>query len=157
MAASEALGRQWDDVVAQHPEMEDHGDAVHMLAHGTSDDRYAEMSNHSEHDLVYDHRNVPLNSIRHNPDPYNPRTDEARRGYAQSPRQSSVGGLSEMNKTTQQHGVPPVLLVQRGGKYEVADGHHRVTAARQTAGATHINAVVTKSPLKDRYGKGWEH
>lgn len=155
MSASAALGRQWGDVVSQHPEMDEHADAVRGLAHGTAKDRYAEMSNHTEHDLVYDHRNVPLNSIRHNSDPYNPRTDKARRGYAASPTQPGSFGLAQMNKTTQEHHVPPVLLVQRGGGYEVADGHHRVTAARQTAGATHINAVVTKSPLKDRYGKGW--
>jgi hypothetical protein len=156
MSANSALGRQWGDVTSAHPEMEEHADAVRSLAYGTAADPYTEMSNHTEHDLVYDHRNVPLGSIRHNPDHDNPRTSQAARGYAQSPRQEGVGRLAAMNKATQQHPVPPVLLVQRGGGYEVADGHHRVTAARQTPGATHINAVVTKSPLKDRYGKGWE-
>lgn len=138
MSAVRVLGRQWDDVTRDHPDLVQHADAVKWLAHATHADPEADGTA-DEHDLTYHERTVPLRSIRGaNAERNNPRTQEAMQGYS--------GHTLEAEQQT--HSVPPVLLVKRGAGYEIADGHHRVTAARRYMHATHINAVVAKSPHK---------
>lgn len=45
-------------------------------------------------------------------------------------------------------GVPPILVVKRGGQYDIADGHHRVRAARNI-GKESLPAWVVHSPLQE--------
>ena len=143
-----ALGKQWDDIKAAHPESygagdpEDHDDGIHdaalTLAHATHDDPDGE--NAWEHDGgehgTYTSAKVPLSKVadaKHDQhDPYDHRVQRAKQGYASGAK------------------VPPPVLVKRAGKFEVADGHHRVAAAR-LAGKTHLDAYVMKSPHKTKY------
>lgn len=142
MSASEHLNPQqfkgtWDDVVQRHPDMAQHEDAVNTLAHGAHvHDEDATMS-HSAHELTYSEREVPLNRIRNNTsqyrDPDFSRVQDAQNGYHEH-----------------EDAMPPLLLVRRAGGYEVADGHHRAQAKKGLMFHTHVNAVVAKSPRKDR-------
>lgn len=136
-------GMSWEDITKAHPEMAEHEDTVNMLAHSHEGDRDAEGSNVGS--LKFEHRNVPLSAVRNNQTGdrmRDPRTSEAFSGYQKS---------RYMDKEEQNHSVPPVLLVRRGARYEVADGHHRAEAAKMSASNTHINAVVARSPLKTRF------
>lgn len=134
MSAAEHLGRQWDQITAQHPEMAQHEDAVNYLAHAHPGDPYAEGA--GTHNLTFHHADVDPSAIRFNSAGVSdPRTTSARQGYMRGEK------------------VPPVLLVKRGAKYDVADGHHRVEAA---AGLQHgrvlstIPAVVTNRAVRHR-------
>lgn len=135
-------GASWDQVVQRHPEMAEHDDAVHALAHGTTDDPQGEYSSRSAHDLNFESRNIPLRAVRNarTGDRYNdPRVLSAHNGYS-----AARGGMS---RDAQDHKVPPILVVKRGSRYEVADGHHRAEAAKMSSWNTHINAVVARSSL----------
>ena len=79
--------------------------------------------------LPVSHTKVPLSELPDYPtDSDNPRVTRAEQGYRTSPSP-----------------VPSVLLVQRAGSYEIADGHHRIRAARNV-GKKDINAWVVHSP-----------
>jgi hypothetical protein len=141
-AGRQFKGLSWDHVVTEHPEMAEHEDAVNYLAHATPSDPEAESSM-GVANLSFEHRNVPLRSVRNASDPGNPRTSSAMAGYSGQ----------RLTKDEQTHSVPPVLLVKRGRNYEVADGHHRAEAAKRYGSATHINAVVTRSPTREPFPK----
>ena len=115
---------------------EDFSDVVNVLAHGTLGDPDAEA--------IYNPDSLPLSRGRvlvsdlPNYEPnqttfedYDDRTKSAARGYKNNPAS-----------------VPPVLLVQRAGGYEIADGHHRIAAAR-SIGKESLPAWVVHSPLSE--------
>lgn len=109
---------------------DDFSDSVTAFAHGTPEDPMAEFSNPDS--LPVTRGRVNLSEI---PDwgteSDDPRVHYARQGYRTSPSS-----------------VPPVLLVQRAGGYEIADGHHRIRAARDV-GREKIPAWVVHSPLQE--------
>jgi hypothetical protein len=123
-----ALGKQfsWADIAQQHPDYaKDEGihGAATMLA-GEDQDSPETL----EHDPVYQKASVPLDSvvgrgfgISHS----NPRFKSAVEGYK---------GNAD---------VPPVVLTSVGNEHHIADGHHRVAAAR-SIGMTHIPAYVMR-------------
>lgn len=149
----------WANVVHHHPDYEDHADAVRTLAFSTPDDPdYESYAHGDEHDLVYERRNVPLKAVRNNTTAPGRRQagqgfDDRYTGLGDSRVRHAWQGFQEsrgeMTRESQEHPVPPILLVKRGSGYEVADGHHRSEAAK-IYGATHINAIVARSPYKDR-------
>jgi hypothetical protein len=115
---------------------EDFSDVVNTLAHGTLGDPDAES--------IWDPESLPLSRGRvlvsdlHAPEPirstfndYDTRTKSAASGYKSNPAS-----------------VPPVLLVKRAGGYEIADGHHRIAAAR-SIGKKSLPAWVVHSPLSE--------
>jgi len=106
----------WDQIVARHPEMAEHEDAVHVLAHGDDD------MDHSAHDLVYRYKDVDPWKVKSNV------LDDGR-------RQRAAEGYRSGAK------VPPPLLVRRGSTTWPADGNHRISGAR-LAGMDTVRAVV---------------
>lgn len=148
MTAQHALGRQWEDVAAEHPdaygppsgyedERDPHGihEAALHLAHATTDD--PEAGNAWLHDGLehgsYVKRHVPVSRIADAGHPVtNPRVRSALQGYR--------SGAA----------MPPPVLVARNGQYEVADGHHR-TAALRADGRTRVQAYVMRSPHRSPY------
>jgi hypothetical protein len=64
------------------------------------------------------------------------------------PRKDSQAGRWARVRMAYDHiGLPPIEVYKLGEIYFVADGHHRVSVARQL-GATHIEAYVTEIELK---------
>lgn len=147
----------WANVLHHHPDYEHHADAVRTLAYATQDDPQYEAGMQDEHDLVWERRNVPLRAVKNFST--TPGRRQATSGF--DPRDTGLGdsrvrhawtgfleSRGEMTRESQEHPVPPILLIKRGSNYEVADGHHRSEAAK-IYGATHINAIVGRSPHKD--------
>lgn len=108
----------WDEVVARHPDMEQHADAVRSLAFPHAD----EAGSESEHDLVYRYKDVDPYKVKHN------FLDDGR-------RQRAAQGYSTGAE------MPPPLLVRRGSVTWPADGNHRIAGARLARKDT-IPAVV---------------
>lgn len=104
-------------------------DSVAAFALGTPGDPMAEFSDPSE--LPVTRGRIALSDL---PDwgtnPSNPRVRHAQEGYSTS------------------GGVPPILVVKRGDTYDIADGHHRVRAARNINKES-LPAWVVHSPLKE--------
>ena len=99
---------------------------VTALALGTEDDPMAEFQD--AYDLPVSGERVNIGDIA-SPNPVSSgRVQRAMEGYRDSPSS-----------------VPPVLLVKRAGTYEIADGHHRVSAARRLR-KDRISAWVVHSP-----------
>lgn len=109
----------WDEIVARHPEMEQHADAVRSLAYGEDHEGME-----GEHDLVYRYKDV---------DPHKVKTNFLDDGRRQRAAQGYKTGAK----------MPPPLLVRRGRGYPTwpADGNHRIAGAR-LAGKDTIPAVV---------------
>jgi hypothetical protein len=105
----------WDQIVARHPEMAEHEDAVHTLAHGDDD------MDHSAHDLVYRYKDVDPKTVRAHLLDYG-RYKQAQEGYK--------SGAA----------MPPPLLVRRGSWTSPADGNHRILGARHVVDT--VRAVV---------------
>jgi hypothetical protein len=108
---------------------DDFHDSVTAFALGTPSDPMAESS--SSYDLPISRARVPLSALPDHGTSGAARIGRAQEGYRTSPSS-----------------VPPILLVQRAGRYDIADGHHRVQAARNL-GREHIPAWVVHSPLKE--------
>lgn len=114
---------------------EDFSDVVNAFAHGTpgnenGDSSFANTLPLSRgRVLVSDLPNYEPNQTTF--EDYDDRTKSAARGYKNNPAS-----------------VPPVLLVQRAGGYEIADGHHRIAAAR-SIGKESLPAWVVHSPLSE--------
>lgn len=124
----------WDSVTQLHPEMAEHEDVVNLLANAHPEDPYAEGGH--VYGLAFRHEQVDPSLIRYNrAGASDPRTTSARQGY--------LRGAD----------VPPLLLVKRGKKYDVADGHHRAEAAHglQRGGRlSTVPAVVTNRAVRAR-------
>ena len=116
---------------------EDFSGAVNTLAYGTLGDPDADSTWNPDSLPVSRGRvlvsDLPIadNHIRSTFNDYDTRTKSAVRGYQNNPAS-----------------VPPVLLVQRAGGYEIADGHHRIAAAR-SIGKKSLPAWVVHSPLSE--------
>jgi hypothetical protein len=150
--AAAAEGLSWDEIGERHPgiygDSEIHGEAAEHadgemigsaandLAHSTPDDPDAE--GHSVHDLTFHRAMIDPQTIDHKRhEAGDGRVASAIQGYKQNPEQ-----------------MPPVVLVHRHGVFQVADGHHRVQAAK-AVGMDKIPAYVTKSPFP-RTPSGWD-
>ena len=130
MAASDHLNPQqflsWSDISAKHPDYA-RDEGIHwastVLATGDEDAHIDDVA------PVYRQKSVPLSSIR----------DSGTRFDTRNSRMTSAleGYRSKAN-------MPPVVLVHKDGEHEVADGHHRVTAARHL-GLSHIPAYVANA------------
>lgn len=96
----------WDEIVAKHPDMEQHADAVRSLAYGMDHEGME-----SEHDLVYRYKDV---------DPYKVKQHHLDEGRKQRAREGYKSGAD----------MPPPLLVRRGPVTWPADGNHRIAGAR---------------------------
>ena len=109
---------------------DDFSDSVSAFALGTPDDPMAEFSDPS--DLPVTRGRVPLSDLPDwGTDSSDPRVRHAQEGYRTSPSS-----------------VPPILVVKRAGGYDIADGHHRIRAARNL-GRDNLPAWVVHSPLED--------
>lgn len=107
----------WDEIVARHPDMEEHADAVRSLAFPHAD----EAGSESEHDLVYRYKDV---------DPHKVKSYYLDEGRMQRAREGYRSGAA----------MPPPLLVRRGSATWPADGNHRIAGARNVKDT--IPAVV---------------
>lgn len=121
-----ALGKQfsWADIAQQHPDYaRDEGihGAATMLA-GEDPDSPDTL----EHDSVYHKTSVPLDSV-------------TGRGFGIAQSNPRVKSAVEGYKSGAN--IPPVVLTRVGDEHHIADGHHRVAAAR-SLGMTHIPAYV---------------
>ena len=106
---------------------DDFSDSVAAFAHGTPEDPMGEFSDPS--DLPVTRARVALSDLPdHGTESNDYRVRQAQEGYRTSPSS-----------------VPPVLLVQRAGGYDIADGHHRIRAARNV-GKEAIPAWIVHSP-----------
>lgn len=123
----------WDDItteVINYRGSEDIDWAAHTLSHGTDDDPDAERGPGY---VDYHAQVVPVSKIRSVPiETSDYRVQSALKGYH-----------DKVN-------MPPPVLVERSGGYEVADGHHRIAALRHL-GTEHVAAYVTVSPHKTSY------
>jgi hypothetical protein len=130
---SEQFGRlSWEDISERHPDYDEGIDwAANQLAHATAEDPDAEGASFP---VDYAERMVPVGRIKK---PH-PASYDRRMSAAQGYREGAE--------------VPPVVLVHRAGRYEIADGHHRVAAAR-SLGMDRIPAYVAKSPHRTAYPK----
>ena len=106
-------------------------DVVNAFAHGTPDNPDADFTIADNLPISRDRVSVSnLPNYHRNNDE---RMKSAVRGYQNNPAS-----------------VPPILLVKRAGNYEIADGHHRIAAAR-TIGKKSLPAWVVHSPLSEPY------
>jgi hypothetical protein len=115
---------------------EDFSDVVNAFAHGTPNNPEGDSS--FANTLPLSRGRVLVSDLPAHSEPnavtaedYDDRTKSAARGYKNNPAS-----------------VPPVLLVQRAGGYEIADGHHRIAAAR-SIGKESLPAWVVHSPLSE--------
>lgn len=127
----------WDEIADRHPAYaRDEGIhwAAGLWAHATAQDPDAERV---MDEPTYRRQYVPIKKINYvEPERGDFRVDRARYGK---------WGTGEK--------MPPVVLVSRAGRYEVADGHHRIAAAR-LEGRTHVPAYVADSPHSTPYPGG---
>lgn len=96
----------WDQIVARHPEMAEHEDAVTAIMYG-----HDHEGMEGAHDLVYRYKDVDPHKVRAQ-ESYHGRTQRAREGYQTGAK------------------VPTPLLVRPGPVTWPADGNHRILAAR---------------------------
>lgn len=102
---------------------------VNALAMGTQNDPFGDEGEGS-FDLPVTAERVNVWDLQQNPhlSGSDSRVAHARQGYEEG-----------------SHAIPPVLLVRRAGEYEIADGHHRIKAAKLAKKDT-VPAWVVHSP-----------
>jgi uncharacterized ParB-like nuclease family protein len=121
----------WDEVADQVPVYAD-DDGIHHAAIFLAYASEENLEPNGEAELVFALREIPLEQISQPRlvGQENPRVSEAIRGY------------------TEKADVPPVVLIHRSGVYHLADGNHRLSAAKH-AGKNTIMAFVAESPITD--------